>query len=170
MSFYPLLNFCRLQGSTHIFIGWGMPTPSKVSFLLAPCYKDLTSRIPALPRSAPRFSQPLSRLIFNSLWIYSAPQALPGLWSTEFYLKLIGNCFQLLLLLRCYCFFMVFFMMSFTAPADWSGRFTSSDLNFIRPFAWLLKPVSILKFSHTLKLCSQIKAFPTSSDFTLSTR
>jgi hypothetical protein len=27
-SFYPLLGFCRLQGSTHTFIGWITPTPS----------------------------------------------------------------------------------------------------------------------------------------------
>lgn len=60
-SFYPLVNFCRLQGTTHIFIGWITPTPPEVSALLAPSLSDVTNRIPALSHSAPRFSQPHSR-------------------------------------------------------------------------------------------------------------
>ena len=55
------MNFCRLPGSTHILIGWITPTPPEVSSLLAPSLRDVTSRIPALPHSALRFSQPLSR-------------------------------------------------------------------------------------------------------------
>jgi hypothetical protein len=75
---YPLRGFSRLQGSACTFIGLG-PTPSQVSPLSAPPSPDMTNRVPALPLSVLRFSQPLDRTYaVNDLRVYSTPLALLG--------------------------------------------------------------------------------------------
>jgi hypothetical protein len=62
------------------------PTPSQVSSLSAPTSPDVTNRVPALPRSVPRFSQPLDRTYaVNDLRVYSTPLALLGSWPSESY-------------------------------------------------------------------------------------
>jgi len=99
------------------------PTPSKVSFLSAPSLFGVTNKLPHLPHSAHRFSQPLSRInARNNLWVYSTPQALQGLWPSKFNLKPIGTCYPAAMLLHRYCLYTVSFRLSF-----WCSKPTNTE-------------------------------------------
>jgi len=147
MKFYdPLLDFCRLQGSTQTLIGWITPTPSQISSLLALSHSDGTNKVSGL-------------IAFRSQVFSTSQQKLrPRLLVSLFHLT--STCrvlvykawpwfdqqlFPAVILLRCYRLYMVFFRKLLVVPTTWPP-----DLRHAR--SWLFSApgckqlVSILSF------------------------
>jgi hypothetical protein len=142
------------------------PTPSQVSSLSAPPSPDVTNRVPALPRSVPRFSQPLDRTYaVNDLRVYSTPLALLGSWPSESYHVIDRAPSLATLLLRRHPFFTVFFGCEVVVPATWPRRCYPERPSPQQPLT--VETVgSRLELGPTLKLFSRCRALPTRSSFT----
>lgn len=172
MKFYhPLLDFCRLQGSTQTLIGWIPPTPSQVSSLSAPSLPDVTNRVSDSIAPRPQvFSTSRQRLRPQQLDKFIPP-----------YRHSQGHDLQSFTLKRSStvssrsCSFVVAFPSWISSENHWQLPLPDRiDLHQTRswrfPAPCCEQLVPILVFSQTLKLCSRFSAFPTASGFIPSLR